>query len=353
MQIGLSMIFQGSATRPDHEVYADEVRLARMAEPLGFDSIWTVEHHFTGYTMVPDALQFLTYMAGCTERLQLGTMVVVLPWHDPVRVAEGVAMLDNLSGGRVILGIGRGLGRIEFGGFGVDMEESRARFIESAQLVLQGLEEGHVDFAGTYYQQSPRDLRPAPFKSFKDRTYASAVSPESVRIMADLGVGIMIVPQKPWEQVTQELEEYRTLFRDATGGEAPPPACAGWVFCDPDEGRARDLGEEYVGRYYETVITHYEFKSDHLADTKGYEFYGKLSGFLDKYGSAPAIKAFTDLHVIGTPEQCVDKIRDIQGMVGNDTFMAVCSYGDMAPTEAERNLRLFASDVMPAVKQFA
>ena len=173
MQIGLSMIFQGSATRPDHEVYADEVRLAGMAEPLGFDSIWTVEHHFTGYTMVPDALQFLTYMAGCTERLQLGTMVVVLPWHDPVRVAEGVAMLDNLSGGRVILGIGRGLGRIEFGGFGVNMEESRARFIESAQLVLQGLEKGHVDFAGTYYQQSPRDLRPAPFKSFKDRTYAS------------------------------------------------------------------------------------------------------------------------------------------------------------------------------------
>ena len=112
MQIGLSMIFQGSATRSDHEVYADEVRLARMAEPLGFDSIWTVEHHFTSYTMVPDALQFLTYMAGCTERLQLGTMVVVLPWHDPVRVAEGVAMLDNLSGGRVILGIGRGLGRI-------------------------------------------------------------------------------------------------------------------------------------------------------------------------------------------------------------------------------------------------
>ena len=186
MHVGLSLIFQGSATRADHEVYADELKLARLAEPLGFDSVWTVEHHFTSYTMVPDPLQFLTYMAGCTERVQLGTMVVVLPWHDPVRVAEGVAMLDNLSGGRVILGIGRGLGRVEFGGFGVSMDESRARFVESARIVLEGLEKGRVQHEGTYYQQAPRDLRPAPFKSFRDRTYASAVSPESVRIMADL-----------------------------------------------------------------------------------------------------------------------------------------------------------------------
>ena len=95
MHVGLSLIFQGSATRTDHEVYADELKLAHLAEPLGFDSVWTVEHHFTSYTMVPDALQFLTYMAGCTERVQLGTMVVVLPWHDPVRVAEGVALLSQ------------------------------------------------------------------------------------------------------------------------------------------------------------------------------------------------------------------------------------------------------------------
>ena len=353
MHVGLSLIFQGSAIRTDHEVYAEELKLARLAEPLGFDSVWTVEHHFTSYTMVPDPLQFLTYMAGCTERVQLGTMVVVLPWHDTVRVAEGVAMLDNLSGGRVILGIGRGLGRVEFGGFGVSMDESRARFVESARIVLEGLEKGRVQHEGTYYQQAPRDLRPAPFKSFRDRTYASAVSPESVRIMADLRVGIMIVPQKPWDQVVAELEEYRNLYREASGTEPPPPASAGWVFCDPDPGRARELGEQYVGRYYETVIDHYEFTSDHLATTKGYEYYGRLSGYLDKQGTEPAIKAFTDLHVIGTPKQCIDKIEDIRRMVGNDIFMGVCAYGDMAPEESERNLRLFASDVMPAVKQLS
>jgi alkanesulfonate monooxygenase SsuD/methylene tetrahydromethanopterin reductase-like flavin-dependent oxidoreductase (luciferase family) len=283
-------------SRADWQVYDEGVRLASLVEPLGFDSIWTVEHHFTSYTMVPDALQFLTYMAGCTDHVQLGTMVVVLPWHDPVRVAEGVSLLDHLSGGRVILGIGRGLGRVEFGGFGVAMDESRARFIESARLVLEGLEKGRVQHEGVYYQQAPRDIRPAPFKSFRDRTYASAVSPESAKIMAELGVAIMIVPQKPWDQVMAELDDYRTSYREACGAEPPPPASAGWVFCDPDPGRARELGEQYVGRYYETVIDHYELTSDHLATTKGYEYYGRLSGYLDKYGTSPAVKAFTDRH---------------------------------------------------------
>src|SRR5687767_8985546 len=120
MHVGMGTIFQASEERADHEVYRDELRLADLAEPLGFQSIWGVEHHFTDYTMSPDVLQFLTYMAGRTTTLQLGSMVVVLPWHDPVRVAEQVALLDALSGGRVIFGIGRGLGRIEFEGFRVD-----------------------------------------------------------------------------------------------------------------------------------------------------------------------------------------------------------------------------------------
>ena len=103
MDVGMSIIFQNPGReRSDREVYQSDLALADLAEPLGFDSIWTVEHHSTDYTLCPDALQFLTYMAGRTERLKLGTMVVVLPWHDPMRVAEQVAMLDNLSGGRLI-----------------------------------------------------------------------------------------------------------------------------------------------------------------------------------------------------------------------------------------------------------
>ncbi len=88
-------------------------------------------------------------------------MVVVLPWHDPMRVAEQVVMLDHISNGRFIFGIGRGLGRVEFEGFGVNQEESRDRFTESAQMILEGLERGYCEYDGKYVKQTRRELRPA------------------------------------------------------------------------------------------------------------------------------------------------------------------------------------------------
>ena len=188
-------------------------------------------------------VQFLTYMAGRTERAKLGTMVIVLPWHDPMRVAEKVAMLDNISEGRVILGIGRGLGRVEFEGFRVDMNESRQRFVEYAQYVLEGLENGYVEYDGEFVRQPRRDLRPAPFRSFRGRTYAAAVSPESSRIMAKLGVGLLIVPQKPWDDVEREIGEYRSLYREVNGAEPPPPLVAGWTFVDESADRSEDDGQ--------------------------------------------------------------------------------------------------------------
>src|SRR5204863_9655841 len=134
--VGYASIFQASAERSDAEVYLDELRLADLAEPLGFESIWGVEHHFTDYTMCPDVLQFLTYMAARTTKVQLGSMVVVLPWHDPIRAAEQIVMLDHMSNGRLILGLGRGTGKVEFDGFRVEMAQARQQFKESAEAIL-------------------------------------------------------------------------------------------------------------------------------------------------------------------------------------------------------------------------
>src|SRR5467141_5286893 len=142
----MAAVFQNPGkARTDREVYTGELRLADLAEPLGFESIWGVEHHFTDYTMCPDVLQFLTYMAGRTRTVGLGSMVVVLPWHDPLRVAEQVAMLDHMSNGRLILGLGRGAAKVEFDGFRLSMDESRPRFVESAEMLLRGLETGYCE----------------------------------------------------------------------------------------------------------------------------------------------------------------------------------------------------------------
>ena len=352
MKVGMASIFQNPGRRrPDHEVYREELRLADLAEPLGLDSVWSVEHHFTDYTMCPDVLQFLTYMAGRTRRVQLGSMVVVLPWHDPVRVAEEVSMLDAISGGRLILGLGRGAGKVEFDGFRLSMDESRQRFVESAQLLLRGLETGYAEYDGTYVKQPRIAIRPAPFKSFRGRTYAAAVSPESVPIMAELGVGVLIIPQKPWGEVAKELSAYRSVYRQVNGEDAPPPICAGWTFCDPDGDRAREMARRYVGGYFQSVLAHYQFAGDHLKTTKGYEYYGKFSEKIATYGAEGVIDFFTDLQVAGTPEQCYEKILDIRRRVGNDHFVGVFSYAGMPYDEAERNLRLFAGEVMPALQK--
>src|SRR5262249_22080898 len=153
---------------------------------------------------------------------------------------------------------GRGLGRVEFEGFRLSMEESRGRFVEYAETVLQGLEQGYCEHDGQWLKQPKRDIRPAPFKSFRGRTYAAAVSPESSRIMAELGIGILIIPQKPWPEVVKELEAYRTVYRQTNGSDAPPPICAGWTFCDESEERALEMARRYIGGYYRSVLEHYE-----------------------------------------------------------------------------------------------
>ncbi len=349
MNIGMSVLFQNPDNHiSDGDVYANEVRLASLAEPLGFDSLWSVEHHFTDYTVCPDVMQFLSFMAGRTERIKLGSMVVVLPWHNPIRVAEQIALVDHLSGGRLILGMGRGAGRVEFEGLGVPMGESRTRFVEAAELVLEGLERGYCEYEGQHYQQPRRDIRPKPAYTFKGRTYAAAVSPESLQIMARLGLGILVIPQKPWPVVEDELERYRKLYNDINGTNPPSPKIAGWVFCDPDEKRAREQATRWIGGYWQSVIKHYEFGGAHFAKTKGYEYYATMAASTTPLDDI--LQMYLDLQVWGTPEMCIQKIRKTMERAQSDSFIGVFSYAGMPYSEAERNLRHFANTVLPVLK---
>jgi alkanesulfonate monooxygenase SsuD/methylene tetrahydromethanopterin reductase-like flavin-dependent oxidoreductase (luciferase family) len=353
MHVGTTVIFQGQGEgRTDREVYRNDLHLGDLAEPLGFDSLWGVEHHFTNYTMCPDVLQYLTYFAGRTQRIRLGSMVVVLPWHHPLRVAEQVSMLDHMSNGRVILGIGRGVARVEFGGFGLDQNNSRDQFVEFGQMILQGLERGYCEFDGKMIKQERRNIRPAPFKSFRGRSYAAAVSPESMPIMAKLGVGLLIIPQKPWDRVIADLDTYNRTYREANGAEPPPPLLAGWIFCDHDADQARERARKYIGAYYQSILQHYELLDDYLGKLRGYESY-KVVG---KNNVTPDLidkmtDFFLNLQIFGTPEQCYNRILEFKKNTGAEAFTAVFSYGGMPYDVAERNMRMFAREVMPELKK--
>ncbi len=353
VHVGYSAIFQNPGDQlSDTEVYQNEVRLAELAEPLGFESIWGVEHHFTDYTMCPDVIQFLTYMAGRTRKAQLGSMVIVLPWHDPIRVAEQISMLDHVSGGRMILGIGRGVGRVEYEGFRLDMNTSRERFEEYTKMVLDGLEQGYLECDGDFVKQPKRDIRPRPLKSFRGRTYGAAVSNETMPLMVKNHAGILVVPQKPWSVVKNDILLYNAAYRKEHGEDAPKPLVGGWTFVDESADRAEELGRKYIKEYYESVIKHYEFDDVHLSKTKGYEFYGK--GFQEKIqelGKDKVIDFLVDLACFGTPEQCFERIMHFHNLTDMNGYMAILSYSGMPYAEAERNMRLFASSVLPELKK--
>lgn len=240
---------------------------------------------------------------------------------------------------------------MEFEGFRLDMSESRTRFAESAKMLVDALENGVAEFDGELIKQPKVDIRPKPYKSFQGRTYAAAVSPESSLALAQLGLGILIIPQKPWNEVENELKAYREIFQEVNGAPAPPPIVVGFTFCHEDQDRAKEMASEYVGNYWDSIMDHYEFRSDHLKETKGYEYYGKFTEKIEQYGTQDVKDFFLDLQVWGTPDQCYDKIMSTRDRVGSDSFLAAFSFGAMPYDEVEKSMRLFAKEVLPRLKE--
>ncbi len=351
MHVGMASIFQNPGRHTtDREVYEQDMRLACLAEPLGFDSVWTVEHHFTDYTMCPDPLQFLTYMAGRTTRVQLGSMVVVLPWHDPMRVAEQISMLDHLSGGRLILGLGRGARARRVRRLPSGHGRFASAFRRERRVRVAGSRTGLLRVSRDVREAAAHRHPPHAVSTFRGRTYAAAVSPESLSIMAKLGVGILVVPQKPWEAVEAEIAQYNELYKEHNGAEPPAPILAGWTFVDPDRDRAYEYAKRYIGGYWQTVLDHYQFGGDHLKGQKGYEYYGRFADNIQKHGPDAAIEFFLNIQTWGTPETCVERIIENANRIGAETYVGVFSYAGMPWDEAERNLRLFSESVMPKLQ---
>lgn len=352
MHVGMGVFFQGlDGERDDHAVVNDHVELAAQGEAHGFQSIWTAEHHFTRYHMMPNPAQFLTYIAARTTTAKLGTMVVVLPWHDPVRAAEEIAWVDTVSRGRVILGLGRGLGPIEFDNFRLDMGESRQRFVEYATAISNSFETGVLESDGELYKQPPAELHPPGFMSFRGRTYASAVSPESAKIMANLGYGLMLIAQKPWKTTVTETAEYRELFREINGHEPPQPVLCNFTTVDESPGRAQEMHDEYTMGYARSTIDHYEFTNPRLETINGYEYYAGLRRNINKHGLPAFNKFLADLQIGGTPDEVVEQTTERVRALNAGGVVNVLSFGGMTKAVAQRNFETYVKSVLPRLRE--
>jgi alkanesulfonate monooxygenase SsuD/methylene tetrahydromethanopterin reductase-like flavin-dependent oxidoreductase (luciferase family) len=354
MKVGIALNMLAQAGRPDAEVVREHLALGDLAEPLGFDSLWALEHHFTGYAMSPAPVELLAYFAGRTRRLLLGTAVIVLPWHDPIRVAEQIALLDILCGGRCLFGFGRGAASVEYAGFRIPMEEARPRFVEAAQLIRTALAEPEFEWRGEFFQIPRTAIRPRPLSHPERRFYASSVSPESAEIMAKLGFGILVIMQNEWAKAAESIVRYREIAH-SVGHHPPPPIVLTNVCCAESRAQAHARAMEWLGRKWESIDAHYRFSDGHLAAVKGYESYGRMAKtyarLQDAQERVKATEFYVKIQIVGTPDDCLQQIAELQRVTGLDHLVTEFSFGGLPHEEAEQNMRLFAERVLPRLRQ--
>lgn len=351
MHVGMGFFFQGGYDRSDHQIYAHQLRLLDEVEERGFQSVWTAEHHFTHYQMMPNPAQFLTYAAARTTTAKLGTMVMVLPWHDPIRVAEDIAFLDTVSEGRAVFGIGRGLGPIEFDLFRLEMGESRQRFTEYAEAITESLETGVIGHDGELYKQLPAEIHPPAFASFRGRTYAAAVSPESAEIVARLGCGLMLIAQKPWETTIAETESYREVFRKINGHEPPQPVLVNFTAVDSDRERAKEMHAQYASGYARSAVEHYDFTNPRLETVNGYEYYAALRRNIEKHGIDKFSRFLADLQMSGTPDEMVEQTVERVRALNAGGVVNILSFGGMPEAVVDRNVAVYSEQVLPRLRE--
>src|SRR5512135_3551765 len=152
MKVGVLQFFGWADRRiPLESVYARSLERIEIMDETGYDAVWLAEHHFSGYSVCPSVHMMATMAAARTKRMRIGTAVSLAPFYHPLRLAEEVALLDQLSGGRVNWGAGRGFARVEFENFGVPPDESTTRFHEAVEIVLRDWTEEKLSFDGEHF----------------------------------------------------------------------------------------------------------------------------------------------------------------------------------------------------------
>lgn len=189
--------------------YSDQTELVRLIESLGFDESWIAEHHFNANAASPSCLAVLSHLAALTSRIRLGSAAVLLPFRNPIHVAEDVATLDILSKGRFDFGIAKGGPfPIQNKHFGVDPEQGRARTVEALDFIQKLLAEDDVHFDGQFFKGEGISLAPKPLQK-PIPTFLATSTADSITLAAERGYGIMGGPPFPLESLCRSVRLYQ------------------------------------------------------------------------------------------------------------------------------------------------
>lgn len=354
MHIGLATGFahQRGMAYPDAQFIQEELSNLTLAEELGFDSVWITEHHFSDYSLSNDPLQLLSFIAGRTKRIKLGTQCIIVPWHDPVRLAEKIINLDIMSGGRAILGFGGGLGPHEFAGLRVDQNKARELYVEVLDMVIPAIESGVIEGKGKHIKLDPLQLRPRPLKSFAGRKFCGSLSGTSMHSAARLGFGNMVlmlpqrgkeVPPDMYKEIWQEVHDDSSL--------PPPPMLSGNFYIDESADHAQAQGFKYLANTMRAAVKNYSLDQPGIFSTiKGYESYEKMTLQPDEVEAYAS--NFGQSAVTGTPQMLLERMWELKEIYQPQGFFPHLYFGGMPQEEARKNMHLFAEKVLPEVKSW-
>ncbi|MBC8292349.1 MAG: LLM class flavin-dependent oxidoreductase [Proteobacteria bacterium] len=324
MKFGMLHLYANPGDLSERQAIREQLELMKAAEDLDFDSVWPAEHHFSplGYTASPAI--GLAALAAETKRIRLGTGVVVLPFSNPIRVAEDFAYLDHLSDGRVDLGIGCGAQPGEFGPFGVDQATSRARMEEGLEIIRQAWLNGRVDAHGEFYQFDDVPVLPAPVQVPHPPVWMAAVSGDSFERAGRLGCNLLCgtvlglnrqVAAERRESYQRGLEEGGFAAEDFFSG------CLVIIYVADTTEQARSEFREAEGWYRNTIGRFIAPESDP-----------------------------EDSVICGSPEFVTQRLGELQQTYGFSDLLCWSRLGVLSQKKVLRCMELMQHKVMPHLR---
>lgn len=332
--------------RDESTVYAEAIAEIELADRLGFHGVWLVEHHLMkGYSHLSKPDLVLAALTRSTGRLRLGLGVIPLPLHHPLHVAERIATLDLLSGGRLEVGIGRGFSPQEYAAFGADMADGRGRLEESLAILRACAGGGPVSHAGPRFPLREVEIVPRPLQHPHPPLWIAAVSPQTFDWAAAEGLGVLAGPFKPWLMVEADLARYRAAWR------GPQPMRIGMtvgLLCLRDRERARALAAPAFRWFYGELLRVTAPVLERLQPS--YEHFRDLGRFraLLRFGARLRLLELAGLAVVGTPADCLARLCRYRA--AGVTHLCCAVGAGALPSEVVReSLELLAAEVLPVL----
>lgn len=325
------------------------------AEHLGFDTVWLAEHHGSSYGSMPSAAVMGAAIAQRTRFIRIGIAVNILPFNNPVRMAEDYAMLDVLSGGRLDYGVGRGYQPHEFEMLGLAQRQAVSRdiFQESLEVITGLWTEDEFSYHGTYYDIPHARLHPRPVQKPHPPIYVAAISPETFGLVADKGYNLLVTPTL---MALPELKDFvvdakRRLVehgRDPRSIEFP----MNWqIHLAETEELAKDRTRDAFGWYFDKVM---DLVPHGAKVPKTYEAYAEMAAAYEQAGGFP-IEQLQEMGVVvlGDAEHAVRRIEEVRDDAGINRISCWFRIGGLEHRKVMDSMDIFAREVMPRFSERA